>query len=101
MAAFFSVLEKKTENSSGALAAGLTDRKQSRNKAQRRDFTPPSSCVSAPELSCCHRERDECSDLRFFQRGNIHYSPLPAAESVLTAFQVPGFYHSRGIQAGK
>lgn len=39
LAAFFSVLEKKTENSSGALAAGLTDRKQSRDKAQRRDFT--------------------------------------------------------------
>lgn len=39
LAAFFSVLEKKTENSSEALDAGLTDRKQSRNKAHRRDFT--------------------------------------------------------------
>lgn len=38
LAAFFSILEKKTENSSEALAAGLTDRKQPRNKAQRRDF---------------------------------------------------------------
>lgn len=38
LAAFFSILEKKTENSSEALAASLTDRIQPRNKAQRRDF---------------------------------------------------------------
>jgi len=38
LAAFFSILEMKTENSSEALAAGLTDRKQPRNEAQRTDF---------------------------------------------------------------
>lgn len=50
LAAFFSILEKKTENSSEALAAGLTDTKQPRNKAQRRDF----KATQAP-LSVCSR----------------------------------------------
>lgn len=38
LTAFFSILEKKTQNSSEAPAAGLTDRKQPRHKAHRGDF---------------------------------------------------------------
>lgn len=36
--AFFSMLAKKTENSSEALAAGLADTQQSRSQAQTWDF---------------------------------------------------------------
>lgn len=93
LAAFFSVLEKKTENSSGALDAGLTDRKQSRNKAHRRDFyshtAPVCLLQNSPATTGKQKSALNCGS---FQRGNIHYSPVPAAESVLMAFQVTGFH---------
>lgn len=38
LAAFFSILEKKTENSSEALAASLTDRKKTQEQSAERDF---------------------------------------------------------------
>lgn len=89
--AFFSMLAKKTENSSEALAAGLTDTKQPRSKAQRWDF-------KAIQLLCLLQEnelppgKEECSELRLFSKRHHPLLPLPAAEHVLTTFQVTGFH---------